>query len=179
MVGESQGHSPIFYFNARDIGESLEEVAVDIIKTESQNITSRWLHSAKEADLFIWKDEKENIIKQQMSFCGQIVEWNILEGIKTGVVLEDENEPSGVEGSEVVRFDEDPQVASVKQAIEVLRHVLALTETDREILLTNFNKAPVAHHLAPEEFLRRYGPNSPKSPQSWWARLKHWFSTKF
>lgn len=173
MSGESSGRPPILFFNAQDIGESLEEVAIDVIKTESQNITSRWLHSAREADLFIWLDERENIIKQQMSFCGQVVEWNILEGVKTGVVLEDESHSGGVEGSEVVRFDEDPQQASVKQAIEVLRHVLALTEEDRRTLLANFNKGPVADHLPPEEFLRLYGPKGRQdlSLSGWWGRL--------
>ena len=176
MSGESEGRPTILFFNAQDIGESLEEVAVDVIKKESQNVTSRWLHSAKEADLFIWLDERENIIKQQISFCGQVVEWNILEGVKTGVVLEDENHSGGVEGSEIVRFDEDPQLASVKQAVEVLRHVLALTEEDRKLLLANFNKGPVTDHLPPEEFLRLYGPKGQHpSTGSWWSRVMAWF----
>lgn len=174
MSWTSDDNQTPLFFDPEEIGRSLEEVSVDIIKTETQKITSRWLHSAKEADLFIWFDERQNIIKQQMSFCGQVVEWNILEGTKTGVILEDEGRP-GVDASEMIRFDDGPQKTSVSQAIEVLRHVLALTELERQRLLENFNKAPVADHIPPEEFLRLYGPKPGKdSPRPWWVRVWHW-----
>ena len=178
MSGTSDGQQTPLFFNPEDIGHSLEEVSVDVIQTESQKVTSRWLHSAKEADLFIWFDEKQNIIKQQMSFCGQVVEWNILEGVKTGVILEEEEQP-GVDASEMIRFDESPQNTSIGQAIEVLRHVLALTEEDRQLLLENFKKAPVADHLPPEEFLRLYGPSKDnKTSSPWWVKVLHWLQGK-
>lgn len=145
------------FFNPQEIGRSLKEVAVDIIQTESQNVVSRWFHSGQEADLFIWIDEKQNVIKQQVSFYGQIVEWNILEGVRTGFLLEEETKEKGVKGSEIIQYDDAPQLRSLNQAIEVLRHVEALSDQDRNSLLDNFIQGKHVGLMDPLLFLEKYG----------------------
>jgi len=48
----------------KSIAHSMEEVAVEFIQTHNNEVMSRWLHSEKDADLFIWQDDHKNIIKQ-------------------------------------------------------------------------------------------------------------------
>ena len=47
-----------------------------------QNVGSHWYHSDQDADIYIWLDEVGNVIKQQVNFVGQVVEWNIVEVLK-------------------------------------------------------------------------------------------------
>ena len=119
------------FFNGKTVGRGLKEVAVDLIKTENEDLVSRWYHGTTGADLFTWADRRNNIIKQQLNFNGQVVEWNCLEGIKTGVVIEQdmENEPKNdtkkksgkeeiqVKASETIKFDPKPQSDSIGLAL--------------------------------------------------------------
>lgn len=133
--------NPLF-FEPAQAGRSLKEVGVDYIQVENHNITSRWFHSAHDIDLFIWMDKNQKVIKQQISFCGQIVEWNMLDGLKTGVVIEEELGESNekkVDSSEIIRFDQNPQKESIRMAVEVIRHIDTLEEVDRSLLLSNFS----------------------------------------
>jgi hypothetical protein len=95
------------FFNAEEIGHSLKEVSPLLLKTTHPEITSRWFHSSQDADLFIWFDRNQGVIKQQISFFGQVVEWNIVEGLKTGLVIEEEIR-GHARASEMVCFDARP-----------------------------------------------------------------------
>ncbi len=98
------------FFNPQRIGGSLREIDVSLIQTENEKVLSRWFHGPDEADLFIWTDERNNVIKQQVTFCGQIVEWNVLDGIRTGVVIEQEYENASMAASETIQFDGPPLI---------------------------------------------------------------------
>lgn len=131
------------FFEPAQAGRSLKEVGIDYLKVESKNITSRWFHSAHDVDLFLWLDEHSQVIKQQVSFCGQIVEWNILDGLKTGVVIEEEivgdvGDLNKVDQSEMIRFDDRPQKQAIRLAIEVIQNIEPLEELVRRHLLSNF-----------------------------------------
>jgi hypothetical protein len=172
------------FFNAQELGHSLKEVATDLINTTHQEVVSRWFHSNKDADLYIWLDKGENILKQQLSFYGQIVEWNLIEGVKTGLIIEDENRNSGVSPSEVVQFDSRPQRPPLEQAVELLKHMTALKEDERRELVANFVKPSMANTIDPQEFVDRFGSylNPPKkrdggSVVSIFARIRRWFQT--
>lgn len=174
------------FFNAQELGDSLKEVATDLLSTTHQEVVSRWFHSTKDADLYIWLDKSQNILKQQLSFYGQVVEWNIIEGVKTGLIIEDENRGSGMRASEIVQFDSHPQKPPLDQAIELLTHMTALNEDERRELVANFIKSPMSATMDPQEFIDRFGGylNPPvkkddgSSPvASLLARIKRWFQT--
>ena len=76
------------YLNMKDIGGSVKEMGSDMVKTTHQNVISHWYHSDMDADVIIWRDEKQNIIKQQVNLLGQVIEWNIVDGLRTGFVVE-------------------------------------------------------------------------------------------
>jgi hypothetical protein len=147
---------PLF-FNPKEIGRSLKEVATDIVKTESQDIVSRWFHSHQDVDLFIWMDDHKNIIKQQLSFHGQVVEWNLIEGVKTGFIFEDETQKRGPHPeSELVKYDEALQRQTLEQAMAVVSCIDALKAEEKSALLENFLKDPSLGNLSPEVFLKKY-----------------------
>src|SRR4051794_6420331 len=114
------------FFDPVELGKSLKEVATDVIATTHADVVSRWFHSSKDADLFIWMDKNNNIIKQQLSYYGQVVEWNAVEGLKTGHIVTDEARDRK-QGSEILRFDEVPQVTSIQQATQLLNNITALS----------------------------------------------------
>ena len=170
------------YFSAEDLGQSLREVASEMIKTSRRDVLSRWFHSAKDADLFIWSDLKHNIIKQQLSFYGQVVEWNVIEGVKTGHVVVEEGRGL-TRGSEFLNFDQSPQIQAIEQAVLLLRHVPELKNSERDQLAANFRCLKASQNMPAEELVQRFGPwigNLAGTPRlSLWNRLvervSRWF----
>lgn len=174
------------FFNGKTVGRGLKEVAVDLIKTENEDLVSRWYHGTTGADLFTWADRGNNIIKQQLNFNGQVVEWNCLEGIKTGVVIEQDMESEAakkksigkeelqVKASETIKFDSNPQSDSVGLALEILKH----TEIEMKVLdqlIGNFKNPQNIESMAPEAFLNRFGlalKNYQKTDHGFWQSLK-------
>lgn len=144
------------FFDPAVLGESLKEVATDIINTGDAEVIHRWFHSNKDADFFVWQDKNHNVIKQQITFYGQVVEWNIVEGLKTGLIVEDETR-SAIKASDIIRFDPTVQKAPVDQAMNLLRHITALNDLERHVFTKNFSAGSTSHKLDPEEFVRRYG----------------------
>jgi hypothetical protein len=177
-----------YFFNGRGIGRKLKEVTVDLIKTDNDDVISRWFHSEPGTDLFTWTDHKHNIIKQQISFNGQVVEWNCLEGIKTGVVIESDLSPTQEQyaeienkSSETIQFDPKPQGRSIDLALEILRYM----EGDAKLLLQlidNFENPQNIKTMKPEDFILRFGlavKNYQKINGGFWAYCKKRFSTLF
>ncbi|MGZ3722240.1 MAG: hypothetical protein ACXVA9_04875 [Bdellovibrionales bacterium] len=171
------------YFNPEELGKSLREVSTDVVKTSRRDVISRWFHSAKDADLFIWMDLKRNIIKQQLSFYGQVVEWNVIEGVKTGHVVVEENQ-GREQGSEFLNFDNVPQMTAIDQAISLLNHVPALQDVERKALAENFRRIGASQNMPAEELIARFGeflgrPSIKEPRHSAWnrlvARLSRWF----
>ncbi len=126
-------------FNPKDLGSTLKEVAQEHLQGEHQSIVSRWFHSNKDADLFIWSDTNGNVIKQQVTFFGQVVEWNRLEGLKTGLIIEEDDRRRS-STADLIQFDVKPQAQAVHQAIDLIQHVVSLSENERAGLQLNFKK---------------------------------------
>lgn len=176
------------FFNGKSIGKSLKEVAVDLIKTEEDDVISRWFHSESDTDLFTWVDLRQNIIKQQLSFHGQIVEWNCLEGIKTGVIiesdLEEDDQPriknekaSDLQKSESIQFDGKPLNKSVDLALEILSHI-QVEDRFRVQLLSNFRDPENIETMSAHAFMNRFGlalKNQSQKDLSLWEQFRrHW-----
>jgi hypothetical protein len=161
------------FFNPQQTGGSLREVDVSLIQTECEQVVSRWFHGPQDADLFIWTDEKNNVIKHQIAFCGQIVEWNLLDGIRTGVVIEQETEPT-ISSSETIHFDSRPQESAVRLAIDLVNHITKLDEKTKGEIVLQLRERPSFATMRPDEILRRYGP-----PGNIWARFNRIFRKIF
>jgi hypothetical protein len=147
---------PVF-FNPARAAEKVREVEVRIVDGEKDQVTSRWFHGPDEIDFFVWQDHRKNIIKQQVSFYGQIVEWNILDGLRTGVVLEEETTLNKVPASELVRYDQKPMRPAVETALALVKNARSVTETLRSDLTEHFVNPKSINDLDPEVVLRLYG----------------------
>jgi hypothetical protein len=148
------------FFNPQRIGESLKEVTSDILQTESNLLVGRWFHAPKDVDLFLWTDENSRIVKQQLTFFGQVVEWNLVEGNKTGALIEEE-ERGPVKKSESILFDVIAHPQPLSLAMAVIKHVDALTDAEKTQIITNFFHGQKGSDLDPNEFVERYGYKRP------------------
>lgn len=158
-------------FNAKELGRSLREVAVDVMQKENRNIESHWFHSNKDADMFIWKDENKNIIKQQVTFYGQLIEWNVLEGVRTGLLIEDEASQK-MGSSPLIRYDHMPQQHGIEQGVDIISHVQGISDSDKLQIIENFTKSPHFNQMTSEEIIRRYGLYLKSNrPHSWLQKL--------
>jgi hypothetical protein len=164
-------------FNPEEIGMSLREVAVDVMQLEDEHVISRWFHSNHDADLLIWTDGSHRVIKHQVSFLGQVVEWNSADGVKTGVIIEEEMSDPKAEASEIIHFDPAPQSTTIQQALRLLEHVKDLTEEDRGLLLTHLSTRTPLHTSSPKQVrLLVDGAYHGVRRPSFWKRLRKWFS---
>ncbi len=186
-LGEDE--TPIV-FDAEQIGKSLREVAVDVIETEGSTILSRWFHSKHDVELFLWIDG-DHVIKHQVTFYGQVVEWNVFEGVKTGVIVEQENvfgedsagsdadaEENAEENiSETIQFDSVPESAAILRATSLLSHVSGLQDSERRRICDNLKFRVIGEASSNDEFIRRYGEVYGQNRRSgFWKRMKRWFS---
>jgi hypothetical protein len=182
--------APVF-FSGKSIGKSLREIAVDLIQTENDDLISRWFHSDAGTDLYTWIDSHQIIIKQQISFNGQVVEWNCLEGIRTGVVIESElaeSKKSTVASkaedsiqSDSILFDGKPMSKSVDLALEILHH-LVVEEPFLVQLIGNFENPQDIQSMAPQDFISRFGiavKNSQSFDTGFWDQIKNRFNAIF
>ncbi|OQW51559.1 MAG: hypothetical protein A4S09_10040 [Proteobacteria bacterium SG_bin7] len=167
------------YLNIKDIGSSVKEMGSDMVKTTHQNVVSHWYHSDMDADLIVWRDEKQNIIKQQVNLLGQVIEWNIVDGLRTGFVVETEQkdspnkekEQAGFAGVNEVKFDRTPAAASVTQAIELIHFLKCISESDKDALSYNLKNAPKIASMEPGEFLKKFGRDHPGPIKGFWQKI--------
>jgi hypothetical protein len=168
------------FFDAEALGASLRELGVDVISGAETDVTSRWFQapeaSKMDVDLVIWSDCKKRIIKHQLCFFGQIVEWNPIHGTRTGFVLEVET--SDQEASEVIRYDSRAQANVVNQAVQILSRIPDLSGKDRADLIFNLLESPRLHKNALKRALKVWAPAIEQINSSersgFWKRLRTW-----
>jgi hypothetical protein len=136
------------FFCGKNIGKNTKEVSVDLVETENDKVISRW-YQGPNVDFYTWISSEDNrVLKQQMNFNGQIVEWNSRDGLKTGVTIEDDlgqsktyNEEGKLEKpghiSQSIKFDPSPMTNCVAWAIEILESI-PLENNILQKLLVNF-----------------------------------------
>lgn len=170
-------------FDAEGVGRSMREMAVEIIDADRNSVVSRWYQASHFTDLYVWEDSKNNVIKQQLHVCGQIVEWNIIEGVRTGFVMDESG--SDIDdftfarnSSNVVaniKYDTAPMATSIAQAQQILQQVGVIDERYKASLIDNFVSSPIASEMDPSEFLQRYGVYSP--PEDSFDRLRRFIAS--
>lgn len=176
----SKPSSQIEVFSAQLLGKSLRLMEGRTIRTGVQDVTLSLYHSDRDVGLFIWKDQRTNIIKQQLQFHGQVVEWNIIEGTRTGVMIEEGYDPYGEAnvidmrhpqgGQAAIKYDKVRQPYTIEQVVEILRSIEGMSEAEKAQLIKNFAESPNFSDLKPEEVLSLYG-----RPNNWRNRLLAWF----
>lgn len=167
---EMERKSPGFFAPAY-LAKQFREVAVDFIEVDHQMIRTRWFQTNHDVDLFVWLDERGNVIKQQLTLCGQVVEWNLLDGLRTGMLIQEE-----VKTEEVVTLGEPPETGpcsesivydrkgpdkmSVRQALDLLRATTCIEAVVLEDLVRNLTTPRSLREWPQEEILLKFGKKS-------------------
>jgi hypothetical protein len=160
-------------FDLEAVGGSFQEVAVDVVRGENTEFMSRWFKASRgDADLSVWVDGERRIVKHQLSIFGQVVEWTPIYGTRTGLIIETESD------AETIQFDKKAERVSVEQAISLLTHVTALSETERSTLIYNLRESPKLHKRARERAIKAWAPQSEEIISnvrpSFWNKLGKW-----
>ena len=95
-------------------GATLSEQAVDIHVVEGLDFVARWYYSPLDTDMMIWFDSHGIVTRFQLNSGGQIVDWNCLEGLQTGLIVELETlttEALSVDAAETIQFDAEVTLA--------------------------------------------------------------------
>jgi len=129
-----------FIYSPEFMVKGFARVSSDIVKTASADLVVKW-YRASYIDLQVWLDKEQNkVIRQQFSFLGLVVEWNHIQGLKTGYV-EDQPENSKKGTTVSVVYDKKFEPESIKQAIEVL--TLAKDFAEKYEVIQNYKNAPM------------------------------------
>lgn len=174
---ETQGAQRLF--DASTLGASFQHLAVDVVRGESTDFVSRWFRSTvDDADLVIWTDSEKRIVKHQLCFYGQVVEWNPISGTRTGLVIEEEFVNPDNDLSETIRFDARVELPVVSQAIEVLAAVPEINDTERSTMIFNFRESPKLHKRARDRAIKAWAPKieeiTSATRPKFWKRLRSW-----
>ncbi len=183
---EEQFPNPLV-FDGETLGLSLRELGVDIVHADTTDIMSRWFHSVQDADLFIYSDSQQRLLKLQICFFGQVVEWNPIDGTRTGLIIEMENSGAAISGghdaseeevTETIQFDSRAQSGVITQAMAILKHVTYLSEEERSLYCYNLTQSPRLHKHARERALKTWAPKADEISSlqrpKFWKRLKTW-----
>jgi hypothetical protein len=152
-----------FYLDPVKVGASLIEVGVDYQEIESREVQTRWFRGqASETDVFVWMNSDLKMIKQQISVMGLVAEWNILDGVRTGMILESELHSKDLmengltpddTASEVIHFDKSTQKRTLEISLSILKNMTCLEPELKALMLKNFNQG-VAFEGFPERISR-------------------------
>lgn len=161
-------------YRPEHIGATLREVDAAVFADRDSKYEFRWFHSDQEVDLFVWLDRRKNIVKQRLNYLGSLVEWNLLEGVRTGVLIEEEA-ASGEIVAEVEHFDEVASTELVRQACDLITHAIAVDSPLRAALCQYYQKSPRLETLSPEEFIMRFGSDRLVENFPRWSMPLVWF----
>ncbi len=132
-------HERLIY-SPQALVKGFAEVSSDIVDTPTSMLLVKWYRSPF-VDLQIWLDKKSDmVIRQQFSFLGLVVEWNHIQGVKTGIVEDVKSKMNSKSWSVKVIYDDILMKHSLNQAIEVLECCQELPE--KVSILQNFNNNP-------------------------------------
>ncbi len=141
-------------YSPEKVGISMEAVGTDFIQMQEKEIQTKWFRSHEtETDIFVWYDSQGKTIKQQVIHMGVVVEWNILDGVRTGILFDTEIQPAvkntqtGEEASEAVsesiQYDNIIQRQCLITALEIVKHSKCIDGDLRANLFRNFSQESI------------------------------------
>lgn len=158
----------IRYLDPVEQGASLSEKAVDVHVVNGQEFVARWFHSPLDSDLMIWFDEQGAAARFQLNSGGQIVDWNSVEGLQTGLIVELEiaavSAKKNADVAETIRFDHQVNLDAVRNARLIFEACPNLQLAVREHLARHLDDIRPASRSARVNASRT----------RFWGRFKRW-----
>ncbi len=147
-------------FDPIEVGLGVKEVASELIyANQNSKDVVRWFHGANDVDLYIWSNDAKRVIKQQLTYFGMVLEWNIVEGLKTGQIDPDSRTGShrGQKSSELIQFDVKPVFEVVERGRLLLAQIISLESVLGRALDENFADTRSGTIMPADELIRRWG----------------------
>lgn len=114
----------------KTMAQRMNFVSFDVLQIEDQSVKSHW-YRHDEIDLYYFQKENGQFIKLCVSFLGQIIEWNPLDGTRTGLMVEQEH---GGEVFETVHYDARSNPESIAQSLFIIENAQCIDSQLRDDL---------------------------------------------
>lgn len=116
----------------KTLAQRMNFVSFDTLQLENQSVRSHWYRHDDGLDFYYFQKDDGRLIKVHISVLGQIIEWNPLDGTRTGLLVEQEQ---GGEVFESVHYDSRANTTSVEQGLVVIENANCLASPLREELI--------------------------------------------
>ncbi len=128
-----------FIYCPQSIARNFVEVSSDMVSTPTRKLVIKWYRSSH-VDLQVWLDHGHSkVIRQQFSYMGLVVEWNHIQGVRTGY-LQDSLAGEEATNNAQVTYDKSIQ----KESVELVLEVMKLTEgiSEKQEIINNYENSP-------------------------------------
>lgn len=127
---------PLTIESIKTLAQRMNFVSFDTLQMETQSVQSHWYRHEEGLDLYYFQKEDGRLLKLHISCFGQVIEWNPLDGTRTGLLVEEEK---GGEVFETVHYDARANRESVEQSVVIVQNANAIDEHLRKELLALLN----------------------------------------
>lgn len=115
----------------QNMAEKITFVSFDVIQFHDNEMRSHW-YRYEDIDLYYFQNLAGDISKIHISVFGEVIEWNPLDGLRSGLLIEAEGD-AGI--TEVIQYDARPSSKCLEQAVEILRAARNIELHQREQLI--------------------------------------------
>lgn len=116
----------------KTMAQQVKFVSFDMVQTAGTELTSRWYHF-ESIDLYFYETDDKKIVKIQVTVFGQVIDWNMFDGLRTGILLEEDMLSEGPSG--VIHYDRTVSMKTVSQALLVLENAFNIELRTRNMLV--------------------------------------------
>lgn len=117
----------------KNLAQNMNFVSFDILHVEQYAVKSHWFRHEQGLDLYYFQKDDGRLVKLHIAFFGQVIEWNPLDGTRTGMMVEEE---MGSEVVETVHFDARANRESLAQCLMIIENASCLENDLRFELLS-------------------------------------------
>lgn len=115
----------------KNMAQKIDFVSFDMVKTSQMELRSHWYHY-DHVDLYYFEKQCGEIVKIHISVFGQVIDWNIYDGVQTGLLIEEEVCDQSTQ--ELVQYDARPNPSTLAQGFLILENAFNIEARIREEL---------------------------------------------
>ncbi len=115
----------------KSMAQKIHFISFDVVQFQDKEMRSHW-YQYESLDLYYFEKTNLDLVKIHINVFGQVVEWNGLDGVRTGVLIEEEKEGQVFE---VLQYDSRPNEKAIAQCLLVLENAFQIEPKQREKMI--------------------------------------------
>ena len=115
----------------KSMAQKIKFVSFDVIQFQDKEMRSHW-YRYESLDLYYFEKKDHELVKIHINVLGQVVEWNGFDGVRTAVVIEEEE---GGQVYEILQYDARPNSKAISQSLMVLENAFQMDEKQRRSMI--------------------------------------------